>query len=57
MAANLAIVMKNPEPNRQNSYPRTWFLYTPERKPLKLTLTRNIKSQPRVKASSEDTAA
>ncbi len=55
--ANLAIVMKNPGPNRENSYPRTWLLYKPERKTLKLILTRSIESKPRVKARSEPTAA
>ena len=33
--ANLAIVMKNPEPNREQSYPR---MYKPERKALKVAL-------------------
>jgi hypothetical protein len=55
--ANLAIVMKNPQPNREKNYPRTWLLYKPERKALKLILTQSIESKPRVKARSEATAA
>jgi len=55
--ANLAIVMKNPEPNREHSYPQTWLLYKPERKALKLILTRNIDSKPHIKARCEATAA
>jgi hypothetical protein len=51
--ANLAITMSNAEPQRERVYPRTWVLYVPQHVPIKLIVTRNIESTPRVTSRAQ----
>jgi hypothetical protein len=48
MPANLVIVVRNPEPNRERSYPGTWLLYSREHEPLEVHVAHGGFNRPHV---------
>jgi hypothetical protein len=48
MPANLVIVVRNPEPNRERSYPGTWLLYSREHEPLEVHVAHDGLNRPHV---------
>ena len=54
--ANLIVIRRNPEPNREQCYPRTWLVHTQHGRAVKLIVTHVLRDRPRVK-SRETVAA
>ncbi|HLB88479.1 MAG TPA: hypothetical protein VJK29_12570 [Terriglobales bacterium] len=54
--ANLTVIMRNPEPNREQRYPGTWLMHTQHGRAVKLIVTHVLQDRPQVK-SRETVAA
>ena len=48
MSANLVIVVRNPEPNRERRYPGTWLLYSRGQDPLEVHVAHDGFNRPHV---------
>ena len=48
MTANLAIMVNNPAPHREERYPRTWLLYTLGQDPVEVQVEHDDKKTPYV---------